>query len=475
MQNEAYPGGATTQRLVRSVRPRRVEFLAPELSAGATLKRLDAATQTAYLVGPVPAAGWRPWALEGLENGWELGEHYYEGATPVMRYVAGGRKVELQHADAWFMGQATYTPAEAARAWALLADALPRRFDRAVLWNTPATTGRDLWLRKIEPGRAWPVLPVSIRDLITENDGQGRIELVDHEPDEIPLLAEYDGRLMYAALAWGLPAGIPKWERGDAHTYEPQTRGRYLVRVTVPRDWPQPFGLLGIKEGRDGWRYPHAPGERFMTWVDGAELELASHCGWSFEILEALTWPPYNGKGPLDSWARALVAIREQFDDARIGPGREYALVRAALRSIVLHTIGSLHSRAHKVTRFAATPEDLPAESRRVARPEPSGGFSYPVELPAKWEAMQHPELASAIWGRARRRLLAGPGKVGALHAAGDVLAFRTDAIYVTHYQRWGDDGRAGRFRLKHHGAGPFPTPRTARELLNLRSTLPTA
>ena len=480
MHQEQYPQGATTQRLIRRVRARRVRFAPVGASAGELLAAWEGLgrPEVIYLVGRRPIDGWRPWAHEGIPPGWELGEHYYENASaPVMRYQRrdhdgpdAGARLEVHSADAWYMGVGRYTVDDAEGAWALLAIELPKKFPGAVLWNTPAATGRDLWLRAIEPGKAWPVLPPSLLELVRESaPGQGRAELLEVS-GELSGLYEYDGRLMYAALAsWGLPGGIPTWCRGDQlGTVDDYAPARYQVKAQVPQGWPHNFGLLGTKDGPENWRYPKTPGERFVTWCDGAEAFLARRAGWELEITEALVWPRYSGKGPLSSWANKLIALRAELEH----PTPPYELARAAVRSLILHTIGSLASSSHRVTRFAETAAELPAEHRRTARPEPTGGFSYPVDLPARWSTMQHPELAAAIWGRGRARLCAAPRRVGALHATGRVVAFRTDAIYTEEPQTWGDDGRAGSFRLKRGGPGPHPTPRTTRELLDLRDRL---
>ena len=472
---------------MRRIRQRRWVFARVAATIGDQLSR-PPTDEVVYLIGPAPLEGWRAWALGALPDGWTIGEHYYEGATPVMRYAGPDGPVELHHAASWFTDHDGYTVAEATDAFRLLAAALVREhrgralFPGAVLLATPASTGRDLWLRKIEPGRQWPVLARDVAELVRESSGQARIEMVSHPHDTIPALFEYDGRLMYAALAaWGLPGGAPTLEAGDRHVYEPYAAARYLVNVKVPRDWSHPFGLLGVKDTNGAtWRYPHDPGEEFTTWVDGAELHLAGRCGWSPLIAEALVWPRYTGKGPLASWANALIGLREQLAE----PSRVHQLARAAVRNLVLHTIGSLHTSSHTVTRFAPTLQEVPPAFLRVARPE-AGQYAYPVELPARWAQMQHPELSAAIWGRVRARLMAGPGRTGALHATGAtgattgshrnelgssvVLAFRTDAIYTTHPQNWPDDGAAGRFRLKVHHRGPFPTPRTHADLIHLR------
>jgi hypothetical protein len=59
---------------------------------------------------------------------------------------------------------------------------------------------------------------------------------------------------------------------------------------------------------------------------------------------------------------------------------------------------------------------------------------------------------------------------VGALHIpAGQVVAFRTDAIYLTARHNWPYHGEPGDYLLKGHLTGPLPAPASEDELLALR------
>jgi hypothetical protein len=72
-----------------------------------------------------------------------------------------------------------------------------------------------------------------------------------------------------------------------------------------------------------------------------------------------------------------------------------------------------------------------------------------------------------------RVALLIGRGRTGegALSLPRDqVVAFRTDGIYVTGDPGW-QGSRPGEFRAKSHAGGPVSTPRTWHDLDALRST----
>lgn len=58
----------------------------------------------------------------------------------------------------------------------------------------------------------------------------------------------------------------------------------------------------------------------------------------------------------------------------------------------------------------------------------------------------------------------------GALHAPpGTIVAFRTDAVYLTQPQTWPHHGQPGDYLNKGRLPGPIPAPATEDELLTLR------
>jgi hypothetical protein len=189
-------------------------------------------------------------------------------------------------------------------------------------------------------------------------------------------------------------------------------------------------------------------------------------------VHEHLVWP-HKGTGPLDGWARRLLAVIDQA--AELPPELAHLVARGA-RRILIDAIGALVGRPQVVTRSG------PAGVVQL----PPGGFSPRVEAgqliwserrPPAWPEMVHPEWSAAVWARCRCRMLDGPGpggvRTGALHVPlGDVVAIRTDALYLTADPGWPDDGRAGRLRVKARHPGPLPAPRSVAELLALRAAV---
>lgn len=86
-----------------------------------------------------------------------------------------------------------------------------------------------------------------------------------------------------------------------------------------------------------------------------------------------------------------------------------------------------------------------------------------------------HPEWSAAIWSAARAALLTQRHRdddtyAGALHTPPHtVVAFRTDALYLTQPHHWPYHHQPGDYLLKGHLTGPVPAPTTEEELLALR------
>lgn len=451
------PGSVALRRRWAKHRRRETEYVAAGRSLAASLDGIDVDTERVYVCGELAthSAELLPWAT--LPAGWDHDPsgHYLALPSPVFRLRRpDGRRVDVMRAESYY-GDGV-TPGEAAEAADLLGAELAGRFDGAQLLATPATTGRELVARSLPPG-GFPVLDVEHQELIRSTSGQGRIQML-WQGGELPGLAEYDGRFMYAALCWGLGAGPAVHD--DYPTWEPRARGRYRVRFTVPAGWDH-VGLLGVADG-DGWEYPTAG--THDTWADGAELLVAERHGWRFDVVERLLLADPKAD-PLRKWADRLVGAREAVEHDR---------ARAGLRSILLHGLGAMHGRPSTTTRVTPVEQSdtIPAGAD-VHRVDGDHIVWSPDGAGATWEAMSHPEWTSAVWARARARLLAGPGGVGALSVPrAQLVAFRTDAIYVTGTQpTWdaADDGRAGRFRLVHHQTGPLPGVTTSAHLLAIK------
>lgn len=458
----------------------------PAVSLPTFLAYLPADAERVFVVGPRMGDGTpdglREWLFDTGTH-WHASPqgHYLEDlAQFTLRFTANatGRRVTIHRAASWF-GEGDYSPADVAAAWNYLAQRVGQVFDGGALLDTPATTGRDLFVRGLGD-HCFPLASPEHQDLIRATTGQGRIQLLPHDPDDdppgrrgaMPGLAEYDGRLMYGALCWGLGSGVVADDQAAGpggwaafasdFRHFPMRRARYQVRFTVPRGWAH-VGLCGAWTC-SSWAYPDQPGETAETWVDGSELALMARSRWPFTILRRLTLGAPVGAGPLDRWAKKLVELRLSL--TRTGDH----LAAAGARAIMLHAIGAFFGRPHMVTRTCPLDDArrVPMAARGVRIEGDSIVWGEP--RPPAWPELSHPEWAAAIWARARTRLLTGPGGTGALHVErSGVVAFRTDAVYLTARQDWADDGKAGRLRLAGWTPGPLPWPRSVVELLSLR------
>lgn len=291
----------TTRRLYRQLKHRPVHFTSMRATAGLTISetcRKWPDTRIVFVLGDAPA-DWLTWAAGDLPGFWNMGSHYLDGNTPILRYKTPNGAIEVHQAAEWF-GEGNYSVGDAAKAYEALQGILAATFDGATVLATPATTGRECFLRSIPKGTEYPVLPRDVQDLIRSTDGQGRIEVV-RAPVEgppasrrttarsLPALYEYDARFAYAAMCWELPCGPVHHD--DVDRFEGHMRGRYKVVGHVPRDWPHPFGLIGMKDNAGGWQYPWRKGEPFKTWADASEVHLALTYGWKIHIQERLLFP----------------------------------------------------------------------------------------------------------------------------------------------------------------------------------------
>lgn len=435
-------------------------------SVGHLLDLLPAHVERVFLTGARPhednVDAFRAWLTEPVE-GWTP-RHYLERTTrPVLEWTRDdGRRVELLRAASWF-GETDAAPMAVVHALDETARAIAGEFPEAVLLRSPATTGRELFVRSIPAGDAWPVLPDELQQLVRSTSTQGRIELVWNGGSELPGLVEYDARVFYAALCDELPAGAVERWNGE-HPYGDYARCRVRARWTVPADWHH-VGILP-ELGPEGWTWPAEPGSEHAGWIAGVELQLARRWGWHVEVDESLVWPD-KGR-PLDTWARKLGRLAQAAElDGK-------PLVRAALRSIVLHAIGAFQGRGHLVTKSAPVDEldELPAGA---SSPRWEGDSIVWGELLGQaWPEAAHPEWCAEVWARARVRLLDAPapggGRVGALHVPRhELVGFYTDAVFLTADPQWADDGKIGRFRCELVHDAPVRAPRTIGELPTVR------
>ena len=464
---------AVARRRWRKNRVRSRAFVAsgPGLTLPALIDRYGGAVETLYLTGPRPGGGvdgFGSWLAAELPDGWAPAGHYLARLhRPVLRFERrDGAAIEIHRAASWF-GEREVTPSDASDALDLLDLALSERFDEwAHTLATPATTGRDLWLRSLPDDAAYPALTDEQQTLIRSTSGQGRWELFTGERGELDELHGFDMRFGYAALLWGL--GVGPAEHDDRNEYAGQRRGRYRVRATVPAGWDH-VGLLPYAED-DGatWTYPDEPGRTFTTWADGAEVHVALAHGWQLDILERLLLQ--DGR-PLDGWQRRMIDVRDRLADAYTTGETDRTVAKLAAdaaRLVLLSTVGAFHGAPRAVTRSAERTQDIPADAEGLDFVD--GRWSWTETTGAAWPETSHPEWATAIWARCRARILTHRRSgTGALHVPRrSLVAIRQDAIYLDHHPGWTDDGSVGRLRHTTAVRRRLPAPRTPAELLEV-------
>ncbi|MET9720483.1 hypothetical protein ABZZ46_34475 [Streptomyces rochei] len=448
---------------------------------------------TAWLNAPTP--GWRTDTGRGRDR---MAGHFVHARNPVGRYQRddGKAHVEIRSVGEWFDLDDHDTPATVRDAFVLLWQALRRHWSDAVLMGSPSQTGRDLWTRTIpirgQHADGFPVLSEELRGLLHATAGQGRNELITppRVPEQLPALVEYDRTFAYAKHTWKSPVGTPR--RITAATFaswseKEQIRalygcGHWHVRVTVPDGWNHVGLLPAPAPGDRAWHYPAQPGTTFTTWAGGPELHTALTNPlqpWKIEILDGILWD--DGK-PLDDWAKKLketwtnLTAQAQFHgDPQ--QARAAHLASRAVRAILLYGIGSFAQRPRMVTGTTprAMERDVPADAEIIGFDDQQITWQRPTGFSRDPNA--HPEWAAAIWSGARAALLSQRHRddntyAGALHTPpGTVVAFRTDALYLTQPQNWPYHHQPGDYLLKGHLPGPVTAPTTEEELLTLRDT----
>ncbi|MDO0917806.1 hypothetical protein QQM39_45605 [Streptomyces sp. DT2A-34] len=445
---------------------------------------------SAWLNAPTP--GWRTDTGRGRDR---MAGHFVHARNPVGRYQRdkGEQHVEIRSVGEWFDidGDDPHTIRDA---FVLLWQALRRHWNDAVLMGSPSQTGRDLWTRTI-PQRGqysdgFPVLSEELRGLLHATAGQGRNELITppRVPEQLPQLVEYDRTFAYAKHTWKSPVGTPR--RITAHTFaawsqKEQMRalygcGHWQIRVTVPDTWNHVGLLPAPAPGDRAWHYPAEPGTTFTTWAGGPEIHTALTnplTPWKIEILDGILWD--DGK-PLDDWAKKLketwtnLSAQAHFHGAA-QQARAAHLASRAVRSILLYGIGAFAQRPRMVT--GTTPRslerDVPPDAEIIGFNDELITWQKPTGFARDPNA--HPEWAAAIWSGARAALLYQRHRdddthAGALHTPpGTVVAFRTDALYLTQPHNWPYHHQPGDYLLRGHLTGPVTAPTAEEELLTLR------
>jgi hypothetical protein len=448
---------------------------------------------------------------------WTAGQHWisssWRSVTGRFTHAVTQQKVTLKVAAEWF-GDVPLTPAEARQAWQLTEVAIKRADEKATLFLSPTATGTNLWALSL-PKNIDPVLVSDdIADELRNTSGQHHVEhlvagpsFIDH-PDVVPLVtpaktldtfAYVDGRFMYSAVCRELGIG-PAIRLNRAAAYElletqPYARARYYVRFQVPEAWDH-IGLLPMKDPEriDRWIYPNRPGAIGETWADSSEIHVAKNAGWMIDPLEAIQFttetlgrkasgnPGVVKARPLDTFADRMVRVREAVTQNPGIPPTIRQAVTAALRAILLYTIGGFHSVTRETTHVVESALDIPPGTKWE---QVGDVFVYRVPAPKLDERNRqfwHPEFSVQVWGRARARLLSGPAANGMKSGAltldpRTLLGVYGDALYTSVVPDWslpteyggGDDGKVGRLRLQGVVKGRLTFPDTIERRDRLR------
>ncbi len=255
--------------------------------------------------------------------------------------------------------------------------------------------------------------------------------------------------------------------------YQP---GRVLVRVTVPEDWRHlsVFKLPNRDpDSAERYLYPRTPGETFEVWCDPVEAECAHRRGWDVRVRARVLYPQKDGR-PLDLFAKRMEEESRSLEENRAGADPVVArLVSRALRLCVIRLVGTLASRAVRVTRTA--PAGALPKGVQEWDTLPNGDLVWVEKTASPAGMWTHPEWAAAIWARARIRVLDGPApgeksrRIGALHVPPEhVVGVHADALYLDHDPKWPDDGAWGRLRTQGKVLGRRKWPANAVELSGL-------
>lgn len=440
---------------------------------------------------------------------WTAGQHWisssWRSVTGRFTHSVTEQKVTVKVAAEWF-GDVPLTPAEAREAWLVTSHAIRKADEKATLFLSPTATGTNLWALSL-PKNIDPVLVSDdIADELRNTSGQHHVEhlvagpsFIDH-PDVVPLVtpaktldtfAYVDGRFMYSAVCRELGIGPAiRLNRQAAYELletEPYARARYHVRFQVPEGWDH-IGLLPVKDPDriDRWIYPNRPGAVAETWADSSEIHVARNAGWMIDPLEAIKFTTQTvgrkqdgSQGlvkarPLDTFADRMVRVREAVEQNPALTPTVRKAVAAALRAILLYTIGGFHSVTRETTHVVESALDIPPGYKWE---QVGDVFVYRVPAPKldqRNRQFWHPEFSVQVWGRARARLLAGPAANGMKSGAltldpRTLLGVYGDALYTSVVPDWslpteyggGDDGKVGRLRLQGIVKGRLTFPDT--------------
>lgn len=472
------------------------------------------------LTGKVPKAeeGQRHWLLTQTP-GWKAKGHWVSApVTGRFEREATDQYVEIRTAAEWF-GDTPLTASQARLAWDAVEERLSRAFADSGLTGSPmmlspAGTGTNLWAISMPKNLDPELISDDIAEELHATSGQHHLEHLVAGPDQVrhpdclPLIdpavtgetiekfVYTDGRFMYGSLCRELGTG-PGVRLNQTHTEDllhrdSYARARIYARFQVPEDWHH-VGILGCQmpTAAEGWYYPNRPGAIGETWADSAEISVALQHGWKIEPLESVvfnkTMPSRTGAPtaarPMDLFAHRLVRARE---DAAADPDLPPLLasaIGAALRAIMIQTIGAFASRGRARTMVVYDHTHIPPQYMgSMTRQGQAYVYKIPQEHTTRQRGMYRPEYAAQIWGRGRAKVLhhrVANTDVGALTVdPATLIGINGDALYTTVVPRWAapveqgglDDGKTGRLRLQGILPGPVRLPVTKTERDKLRT-----
>lgn len=521
------------QHFTSKISPRRKKpTLTDKLDTVADLRLNGQEITRILFTGKVPTTetGARHW-LTVQTPGWQALGHWL-GTPPTGRFEhkITGARIEVKLAKEWF-GDTPLTPAQARETWDVLERILQEKFGKDLegaspLMKTPGATGHNLWAFTLPNNYDPPQLEDDIAQELHATSTQHHLDhlvageslpkhddvvaLIDPKVSpKINAFSYVDGRFMYASLTRSLGMA-PARRINRAECYQlwednPYVRARFFIRFQVPENWNH-VGIFGIQFERasQGWYYPNRPGARGETWADASEIFVAKKFGWVVDFVEGIVFNEKrystrkrfeNGQdaatrravdiAPLDTWSNRLQEAREFVGTYPGFPPLMKAALGAALRSILIQSIGSFASRGRARTGISYDPSEVPVEYQgSVVQKGKAFIWEIPQHLDRRMQAFYHPELAVQIWGRGRAKVLhhkANKMDCGALTMPGNtIIGINGDAIYSSELPRWAlpvehggaDDGKAGRIRVQGYIDTPVKTPETrvARDRLRAKA-----
>ncbi len=485
------------------------------------VEKLPVEIATVYLCGTLPSAPqvglqdaqeyspFNSWVVASYPERMHLSSGVDHAEAMVVMQRSDGHEVDVRTVASW-LSTNEVTPEQAARELTIVTSALRQQhnWENASLLKTPSLTGRELWRSSIGMSKQpdgkytsleYQILPEELRNLIHRTSGQGRFEMLPcPTPDGYaPELYYLDDRFAYAAQACK-ELGIGPAVLEQSSQYAGWTPARYHVRFRVLDNWNH-VGVLPMQrqlvKGAEaiGLDFPRQPGYIGETWVDAWEMRIAlapfpttcptcleiftandgRRCplhGWHIDILERIVFT--KGR-PLRTLAEKLIEVREA-----CGPSM---LAQAAVRNIVVHTVGSLHGTRRPITRTASNTRQVPSGTplQRVLSPSGDEIYLWQEEgFTPKSPDYDRPEWSSQIWAHQRAStLLRRDGQKrfsGALTLPlSSIVAFRLDAMYMTINPNFPDDGHTpGQLRQKGYLPGPVVWPQEETDLASIKERL---